>query len=374
MPRVDLVVKSQVKITPRLMQACSMFEVPVSGESSESWAFNLDLPEDWSIGLVTGPSGAGKSTLMRALFPDTAIADEFDWPSDRAVIDAFPAATSIKDVAALLSSVGFSSPPEWLRPYHVLSMGQKFRVHVARALAEKTDLIVVDEFTSVVDRTVAQIGSAAIARTVRARKQKFVAVTCHNDVIDWLQPDWVLEMPQGFLTRRSVRRRPEISLEIARVDSKAWDLFRHHHYLDHELNKAAACFVASWDSVSVAFASVLAFPHPIAPSWREHRTVCLPDYQGVGIGNALSAYVASLYAATGKPYRSVTAHPSMIAHRNKSKLWALERLPSRVGPASKTTGRSSLVPSTNRNTASFLYIGSKNPEDAARFGLGGVKK
>ena len=41
---------------------------------------------------------------------------------------------------------------------------------------------VFDEYTSVVDRTVAQIGTAALAKTVRARGQQFVAVTCHEDV------------------------------------------------------------------------------------------------------------------------------------------------------------------------------------------------
>lgn len=42
-----------------------------------------------------------------------------------------------------------------------------------------------------------------------------------------------------------------------------------------------------------AFAGVLPFPHPIRPGWREHRLVCLRDFQGVGIGIALSESIAS---------------------------------------------------------------------------------
>src|SRR4029077_5021989 len=61
-----------------------------------------------------------------------------------------------------------------------------------------SSLIVMDEFTSVVDRTVAQIGSAALAKTVRQRGQKFIAVTCHEDVEDWLQPDWVYRPAPNF--------------------------------------------------------------------------------------------------------------------------------------------------------------------------------
>ena len=60
----------------------------------------------------------------------------------------------------------------WLRPFHVLSNGEQFRATIARALAESAkgrELVVIDEFTSVVDRTVAQIGSAAIAKTIRRR-------------------------------------------------------------------------------------------------------------------------------------------------------------------------------------------------------------
>ena len=87
-----------------------------------------------------------------------------------------------------MSSVGFSSPPSWVRPYHVLSNGEQFRVDIARTLSEKPQLAIVDEFTSVVDRTVAQIGSSAIQKTVRRRGQKFIAVSCHYDIVKWLEP------------------------------------------------------------------------------------------------------------------------------------------------------------------------------------------
>src|SRR5262249_57232560 len=53
-----------------------------------------------------------------------------------------------------------------------------------------------------------------------------------------------------------------------------------------------------------AFTAVLHAPDPLGGYWREHRTVCLPDFQGVGIGNALSEFVASLFVATGKRYCS----------------------------------------------------------------------
>jgi ABC-type ATPase with predicted acetyltransferase domain len=47
---------------------------------------------------------------------------------------------------------------------------------------------VVDEFTSVVDRQVAQIGSHAVPKLVRREERKPMVATCHYDVLDSLQP------------------------------------------------------------------------------------------------------------------------------------------------------------------------------------------
>jgi len=65
------------------------------------------------------------------------------------------------------------------------------RVDIARALVLEQDLIVFDEFTSVVDREVAQVSAFAISKAIRKSKKRFIAVTCHYDVVNWLEPDWV---------------------------------------------------------------------------------------------------------------------------------------------------------------------------------------
>lgn len=372
MPRFVKKLESSVKVSARMVQMCSMFEISPDGKTAHA----LDLPMDhddrpWSIGLIVGPSGSGKSTVGRDIFGGCRVSRQ-EWSADRAVIDDVAAGAKTSEVCAALSHVGFSSPPAWMRPFRLLSGGEQFRAGVARAVLEcgKDDICVVDEFTSVVDRQVAQVGSSAIAKMVRAQGKRLVAISCHYDIIDWLQPDWVLYVDERRFEWRCVQRRPEIQFTISMVASQAWDIFSRHHYLSHEINPSSRCFVASVHGEPVAFASVLSFPHPTSPGWRGHRTVCLPDWQGVGIGNALSNYVASIYAATGKPYRSTTAHPAMTQYRAKHPHWDLKKQPglsAKVGASSVNSfGR---AVATNRSTASFEWVGPKNVADARAFGL-----
>jgi len=371
MSRVDIIRESPVVRSPRVIQLEGMFDVPPEKKSRVEWAVDLPIEKhEWNIGLVVGPSGCGKTTIARELFKHELV-DSFDWFQKKSIVDAFPPKMGIKEITTLLSSVGFSSPPGWLKPFHVLSNGEQFRVTIARALAEQSELVVIDEFTSVVDRTVAQIGSCAIAKTVRKRDQKFVAVTCHYDILDWLDPDWVYQpSTDDFQWRCERQSRPPISLEIINVHRRAWELFRKHHYLDSTLQKSAKCFMAIVDGQPAAFTAVIHFPHKTAPSFREHRTVCLPDFQGVGIGNAMSEYVASLYCCK-KPYTSVTGHPAMVHHRAKSKLWTMTRKPSSVQRQTglERKGKRQRATSRGRITASFRYAGPERRNEAQQFGL-----
>jgi energy-coupling factor transporter ATP-binding protein EcfA2 len=375
-PRVDVVKSVPVRRTPRVQQLEGLFDVPPSQRSERVW--HADLPieaRSWNIGLIVGPSGCGKSTIARRLF-ETQLVDGFEWSGESCLCDGFPAAMSIKEITELLSSVGFSSPPSWLRPFHCLSNGEQFRATLARAIAECPELFVMDEFTSVVDRDVAKVGSAAVAKAIRRRQQRFVAVSCHYDIIDWLAPDWVYEPDQNRFTWRSERRRPPIRLTVVRVHHSAWRLFQRHHYLDTKLHPAAKCFVAVWNGHPVAFCSVLFQPHSRGSYFREHRTVVLPDYQGVGVGNALSEFVGSLYVGQGAKFCSTTSNPAMIAHRKRSPLWTMHRAPGRVSPKGSyaddqrfCTVNANGSNSANRITAGFTYVGPGRPAEGLAFGI-----
>lgn len=356
MSSARIVVRTPILRSPRVQQVEGIFDLRPSEQAELTWDVHLPLEERaWNIGLIVGPSGSGKTTIARAMFAEALRAAEAqaDWPENRSVLDAFPADLPVKEVTALLSSVGFSSPPAWLRPFGVLSTGEKFRVGLARLLAACPDLAVVDEYTSVVDRTVAQVGSAALAKTVRRRHQKFVAITCHEDVEAWLAPDWVYRPAAGAFQWRCLQCRPDIVLSLVRVERSAWRLFQHHHYLSQSLAPAATVFLACWQGRPVAFSAwVPALTR--RPGKREHRTVCLPDYQGVGIGAALSAWCASLWQALGYRATSTTTHPGFIQSRLRSPAWRLTRGPSLVPPSGR---QPRLRHATTRLTASFEYVG-----------------
>lgn len=363
-----------------------MFDLPLESSISHSIAAEIPAPdEDWTIGAIVGPSGSGKSTLAREVFGEAILRDD-PWPENQAIIDCM-GDHPIKRIVRTLTSVGFSSPKAWLKPYDVLSTGEKFRGDLARGILRAQEsavtpcfgrICVFDEYSSVVDRTVARISSAAVAKAIRSATIpiRFVAITCHYDVLRWLQPDWILDMSGPSLSRgrvrephrRRVRReRPPIPLRIVRADRSTWDLFKPHHYLSVTLHHSAICFLGTIDNRPAAFTAVLAFPHPQRPGWREHRTVCLPDFQGVGIGTAMSDFVASLFVATGKPYFSTTSHPAMIHHRMNSPLWRTTRKPgmcSRSGMRSADTSGMARTNSRGRNTASFEYVGPPRIEAA----------
>jgi ABC-type transport system involved in cytochrome c biogenesis ATPase subunit/GNAT superfamily N-acetyltransferase len=366
-----ITVESVIAETPRVAQLRGLFDLPAEARSRLQW--NVDLPLEerpWNIGLITGPSGCGKSTIARHLWPAELLhSTHLHWPAGQALVDAFPAETSLKEVAALLSAVGFSSPPAWLRPFAVLSTGQQFRATLARLLAEalapgSNGLVVCDEFTSVIDRTVARIGSAALARTVRRRGLRFVAISCHDDIIGWLQPDWTFHPAEDRFDWRCLQRRPAIVLEVARCRPDCWRLFAPHHYLSHGLVPSATCFLARVEGRPVAFSAWLPFVGVGRPTRREHRTVTLPDYQGVGIGHALSSLVASMWRGLGYRATSTTTHPALIQSRQRSSFWVLRRAPSLASHRPDRLVR--LRHATTRLTAGFEYTGPAMPQRLAR--------
>lgn len=304
----------------RVSQIAGMFDLALAETSQETFSVEVPSPdEDWQIGLIVGPSGSGKSTIARQAF-GSDVHQAGEWDAARAVIDGF-GELPVKHVTQTLTAVGFSSPPAWVKPYAVLSNGEKFRCDLARALLAGRELVVFDEFTSVVDRTVARVGSAAVARAIRSGKiaRKFVAVSCHYDIAQWLEPDWVVDMASRELARGRLRR-PQIQIELFRCRGAAWRLFARHHYLNGSLHPAAQCYLATWEGQPAAFCAVLPLTGRVGRD-RVSRIVVLPDYQGLGIGGRVLDAVASLRRAMGRRVNLTTSHPSMIASLGRSLNW-----------------------------------------------------
>ena len=334
-----------------------MYDVPPSEESVTKIQNNIDLPDEWNIGLIFGESGSGKSTLLGKF----KTFKENSWDTEKSIISSLGAKSP--DLAAeVLCAVGFSTIPDWLRSYNNLSTGQKFRADLAKYIinAPGQDLIVVDEFSSVVDRSVAKSSSFSLQKYIRRSNKKIILASCHNDIIDWLQPDWVYNPTEAMthVFERGSLHRPEIKLEVFRAKHEAWELFKQHHYLTAEVNRSCRVFLCYWNGKPVAINCVINLPHPkLKKAWRESRLVVLPDYQGLSIGVRLSDYTGSLIVAQGGRYYSRTTHPTMIAYRNKNKnLWRFAGK-GKSSPQGGTSGIGKDNYHTHRYLHSHEYIG-----------------
>ena len=371
MQTVDLVVGIQTPASMRVRQVSSMFDCPLEEKQTRHWRVNMPLDErPWNIGLIVGPSGSGKTAIARYQWPEE-IAASFKWDAP-SVIDDFAPSHTIEEIANICQAVGFNTIPAWMRPFRVLSNGEQFRVSIARALLERSDPIVIDEFTSVVDRQVAKIASHAVQKYVRRNNRHLIACSCHFDIIEWLQPDWVFSPAEQTFAWRSLQRRPDIGVEIRRVPYETWSIFAPFHYMTAKLNRGAACFGLFADGRLATFSGVNHMPHPKVKNLKVvSRTVTLPDFQGIGLAFVLNETLGALYKAAGFRFRNYPAHPAFIRGHDRSPRWALCKRPGRFSSRSDTgIGRMCL----QRPCAVFEYVGDPwwDTEEARRV-LGGIR-
>jgi GNAT superfamily N-acetyltransferase len=235
-------------------------------------------------------------------------------------------------------------------------------------LLSEENPIVVDEFSSVVDRQVAKIVSNSVQKYVRKNNRRFVAVSCHYDIIDWLQPDWVFEPHTGRFTRRSLQRRPEVEAVVSPIPHAAWRVFAPFHYMSNELHKAARCHGLFVNDELVGFAGVLYRPLSTKVKYEIYglsRLVVLPDWQGLGLAFHLMNKLGSIYSSLGHKFHTYPAHPSFVRSMNRDKAnWLCvesgsKRFGTKIG---KKSSMNWLLASTDglvRQCSVFRYVGSK---------------
>lgn len=302
---------SRVALDAVTVEVAKAFDVPFSGDSGFTPHEKPNILPGFNLGVIVGGSGTGKSVLLREF-------GEYQpplWDPGRSVASHFESAN---EAMLKLSAAGLSSIPDWVKPYQVLSTGQRFRADLARSLASNT---VIDEFTSTVDRQVAKAASVAVARYIRKQGMLHVVLaTCHRDILEWLAPDWVFDTDVGQLVPARFLQ-PKIEAMLVEGGRSLWPMFAPHHYMSGTLANSSRCFTLLMEDAPVGFYAVMPMPGKIKDAWRGHRSVILPEYQGLGLGGRMAEAVGDIMLSMGRRFFCRTAHPWVGLHRDNSPLW-----------------------------------------------------
>jgi len=300
-----------------------------NAESGANFDFSAELPIDdtgWKIGLIVGPSGSGKTSMGKTIFGGgNSFYEPAGWPHDKPIIDAIAPSGDFDSVTGALAAVGLGTVPTWLRPYPVLSNGEKFRADLARVICEAPERIVIDEFTSVVDRQIAKFGALAFQKAWKRTRGKCVLLSCHYDIIEWVEPDWVFDTATGSYSGRGLWRRPKFELQIWETNWRYWKMFEPHHYLKAPNMIAAVCYVGAVDGEPVCHLGMSTRPGMYEA--RACRLVTMPEWQGAGVGMRFLNEVCQMWLDGINRYNKKmptlfhTSHPGLCQALRRDKNW-----------------------------------------------------
>ena len=385
-------VKQATKALDDDFSGTSVFEVPSLPRDARGL-------KDFHIGVLCGQSGSGKSSLARLKW-GCGDSRSYDWVSFSQ--DGEALAREVMEAVCLKEDV-------YQRPYATLSGGESHRADIAvslkAAIVKKRDwlireTVVLEEFTSTLDRQCARKVATGLQSLVRKYGLSVVVLSCHRDFIgpNKMNPDWVMEFPsRRFMQIRNrpgaadfkngqaspqrplhnevpfpgveqLVRRPVIKLEIKRCFPEIWRVFRDSHYKDHTLQGGAASFVGLLNDQPVLFSSWIpepqnfiaqgkvilqearaiecdpsesyqdremakktiknfkAYDSVIPSEWisrplmREHRTVVLEDFQGLGIGSLACKAICQMFQSIGIMAFSKSKHHTYAKSRAEP-LW-----------------------------------------------------
>jgi ABC-type dipeptide/oligopeptide/nickel transport system ATPase subunit len=283
---VDL--KSAISKSFRCVKAAQSQDIDVEKKSTHHKELFVDVDSPYSIGVIVGSSGSGKTTLARQLF-GSAFSEDRIMDPQRPVIDQFPEGFTYDQCQRILCDIGLSSVPCWIRPASTLSNGQRFRAEVALSMAKTDGITIIDEWTSVVDRTVAKVMSHCVQKHARRENKQVVLLSCHYDVLDWLQPDWIIDCnTDTFTCRRSLpkTRTEQLQFEVRECDKKYWKMFSKYHYLSENLCGGSCWYFGIFEKETNTICGFGAYSSYV-PGNRflvhSNRVVIHPDYCGIGL-------------------------------------------------------------------------------------------
>lgn len=291
---VNIKLQSEVFNNFRCQMAANSLDIDAEKKSVHQLTIdNIKIPEKWNIGLIYGSSGSGKTTLVKQLFGDEIFNIEIN--EDEPILNQMPSDLTYEECSNLLNGIGLNSVPCWIRPVKTLSNGQRARAEAVLLMcrALKDEIVFIDEWTSVVDRTVAKAMSLCLSKFAKRHDKKIVLLSCHYDIIEWLMPDWMIDCnKQDFILPQSedffFERREQLQFDIKEIDNKSWKYFSKYHYLSDRLPGGIIYLYGLFHGDNQIGFQCFANYTPKAKKqpWIFHfnRTVIHPDYNGLGLG------------------------------------------------------------------------------------------
>jgi ABC-type lipoprotein export system ATPase subunit/predicted acetyltransferase len=336
------------------------FDIQNREETEVEVSFNLGEAKnfDWNIGVIYGSSGSGKTTILKKIGElskssfdyEKPLISNFDWLNPN-------------EATLLLTSMGLSSVPTWLRPFRLLSNGEQYRAELAYKVgkAKEGEVILVDEYTSVVDRDVAKAMSFALQKYIRRTNKRIILASCHYDIMEWLMPDWTCSPQKGGVLERGEwlrQGKPQIKLQISRVEPSAWDFFKKHHYLTESVNKSCKFFLFEWNNKPVGICVIINQPRGGCPNGMAiSRIVVLPDFQGMGLGSKITEFCMAIFVENGGKLYIKTVNPALGIYFNKSKDFRPTSMNGKIRHSSSKKSDSSAKNRLERASYCHEYIG-----------------
>lgn len=321
--------ESEVAKSFRCVKAANSLDIDAEAKSKHHLKISADLETEYNIGLIVGASGSGKTTLAKKMFGQDCFKELLDL--SKPIIEQLPEHFSYDECAQTLSGVGLSSVPCWIRPAHTLSNGQRARAEACLQMVNSQGTTVIDEWTSVVDRTVGKVMSHSIQKHARRQKKTIVLCSCHYDVVEWLNPDWIIDCnKQEFIDRRSMvgtfKRTDQLRLDIREVGRKTWPFFSKYHYLSERLPTGKIFTFGLFQGVEqIGFSCWAAYIIGDQKTFFPNRIVVHPDYAGLGLSLHLLNEPAKWMVKRGYKIRAKFSSLPMYKIGMRDPLWRLAK-------------------------------------------------
>ena len=369
MQNYELTLVSEPSKGFRATKAANSLDIDLDEKLSHHFKVEADVTSPFNIGLIVGASGSGKTTLAHQIYGDDCFTDLLD--PELPVIEQFPERYSYDECAKMLSGVGLSAVVCWIRPAKTLSNGQKSRAEIALQLANvESDVVVIDEWTSVVDRTVAKVMSHSVQKFAQKNDAQIVLCSCHYDVIEWLNPDWIIDCnKQEFIDRRRLRpsfeRSERLQFDIREVGRETWPYFSKYHYLSHKLPgghiETFGLFLGGEQVGFQCFANYTPQRKGTKRIMHSNRTVIHPDYQGLSLGGLVIDESSAIMKGRGYKVMAKFSSVPVAKMMQRSPHWELRS----VDRPHKISGGGNMDRKTgfrlDVKVYSFEYIGPAEP-------------